>query len=43
MQVILYTNNSYGGTAKTFTADDACLNDNGINDAVSSLKVSTLP
>ncbi|MES2279480.1 MAG: alpha-1,2-mannosidase [Bacteroidota bacterium] len=43
MQVIVYTNNSYGGTAKTFTADDDCLSDNGINDMISSLKVSTLP
>jgi hypothetical protein len=43
MQVVVYTNNSYGGTAKTFTADDDCLSDNGINDMISSLKVTTIP
>jgi len=43
MKVVLYTNNSYGGTAVTLTADDACLSDHSINDMVSSLKVTTLP
>lgn len=43
LKVIVYNNNSYGGTATTFTADDNCLNDNGINDVISSFKVSTLP
>jgi hypothetical protein len=43
MQVIVYTNNNYGGTSLTFTANDDCLNDNGVNDAISSLKVTMLP
>lgn len=43
MKVVLYTNNSYGGTAVTLTTDDACLSDHSINDMVSSLKVSILP
>lgn len=43
MQVVLYTNNNYGGTALTLTADDACLSDHSFNDLTSSLKVSQLP
>jgi len=43
MQVILYSNNNYGGTALTLTASDACLSDHSFNDATSSLKVSLLP
>ncbi|KLT67441.1 hypothetical protein [Pedobacter sp. BMA] len=43
MQAVLYSSDNYGGTAVTFTADAACLSASGINDAVSSLKVTTIP
>lgn len=43
LKVILYTNNAYGGTSVTFTGDDSCLSDNGINDMTSSLKVQLIP
>jgi hypothetical protein len=38
-EVILYEHDNFGGWARTFTADDACLVDNGINDMASSLRV----
>lgn len=39
LKVIVYTGSGFTGTSKTFTADDACLIDDGINDQISSLKV----
>lgn len=39
LKVIVYTGSGYTGTSKTFTTDDACLIDDGINDQISSLKV----
>ena len=38
-EVVLYQHDNYGGASQTFTADDACLVDNGINDWTSSLRV----
>lgn len=40
-QVILYTDDNFGGASLTKTADDASLVDDGWNDIVSSLVVST--
>jgi beta-glucanase (GH16 family) len=39
-QVRLYQNDNYGGTSVLKTADDACLVDDGFNDATTSLVVS---
>lgn len=41
MKVTLYTNDNFTGTNVVETADDSSLIDNGMNDAVSSLKVET--
>jgi hypothetical protein len=38
--VTVYTSDNYTGTAVTFTADESCFTDLGINDAVSSIKVT---
>lgn len=38
-EVVVYQHDNYGGDSQTFTADDACLVDNGINDWTSSLRV----
>ncbi|HYG38576.1 MAG TPA: carbohydrate-binding protein [Cytophagales bacterium] len=38
-EVIAYQHDNFGGASFTFTADDACLVDNGINDYISSLRV----
>jgi len=40
-EVVLYEHDNFAGWARTFTADDACLVDNGINDMASSLRVRT--
>ena len=41
MKVTLYVNDNFTGTNVVETSDDSSLIDNGINDAVSSLKVET--
>lgn len=38
--VTLYTNDNFSGTAVTMTADESCFTDLGINDAVSSIRVT---
>jgi hypothetical protein len=40
-EVILYEHDNFAGWARTYTADDACLVDDGINDGASSLRVRT--
>jgi hypothetical protein len=43
LKVTVYTGNNYTGTAKTYTANTSSLTADGINDQISSLKVTTNP
>jgi hypothetical protein len=38
-EVVLYQHDNFGGWARSYTGDDACLVDDGINDQASSLRV----
>lgn len=38
-EVVLYQHDNFGGTSQTFSSEDGCLVDNGINDWASSLRV----
>jgi hypothetical protein len=40
-KVTLYTGDNFTGTAVTKTSDDSCFTDDGINDQVSSMKITT--
>jgi len=40
-EIQVFQHDNFGGSSVTFTGDDACLVDNGINDWVSSVKVRT--